>query len=209
MQINFLSQMHLTLSLLPILKNTTGSRIVYQSSELHRMAPSSLSFSDSSDLIDDIGPAHLYNRTKLAQLCFARALDRRLQPGGRLAKTSDSFQGPWVNATHPGAVHTDQQKQAQEAYGDQYGKIADLAIDVLKRAFASPVEEGCRPALWAATSQEVVEKNVHGCYVVPDKKVTDPSKQAQDDQLGESLWKLSEKILKEKISSLDWEPEFV
>lgn len=38
--------------------------------------------------------------------------------------------------------------------------------------------------------------------IVPDRKVTDPSKQAQDEELGESLWRLSEQIIQEKLGSV-------
>jgi hypothetical protein len=38
--------------------------------------------------------------------------------------------------------------------------------------------------------------------IVPDRKVTKPSSLAQDEELGERLWNLTEKILNEKVDSL-------
>lgn len=40
--------------------------------------------------------------------------------------------------------------------------------------------------------------------IVPDRKVTEPSKQAQDEELGENLWRLSEEILHEKLGSVPY-----
>ena len=39
---------------------------------------------------------------------------------------------------------------------------------------------------------------------MPDRKITDPSKQAQDEELGENLWRLSEQILQEKLGNLPY-----
>lgn len=40
--------------------------------------------------------------------------------------------------------------------------------------------------------------------IVPDRKITDPSKQAQDEELGENLWRLSEQIIEEKLGGLPY-----
>lgn len=40
--------------------------------------------------------------------------------------------------------------------------------------------------------------------IVPDRKVTDPSKQARDEELGENLWRLSEQIIQEKLGSVPY-----
>lgn len=36
---------------------------------------------------------------------------------------------------------------------------------------------------------------------MPDRKVTTPSSEARDQQLGENLWKLTEKIIVDKLGS--------
>ena len=43
-----------------------------------------------------------------------RALVSRLSSGKLGASAAFAQQGPWINATHPGGVSTDQQKQAEE-----------------------------------------------------------------------------------------------
>ena len=103
--------------------------------------------------------------------------------------------GPYVIATHPGGVSTDQQEQAVDAYGTK-GKVGVKAV---RPFLKDPIDEGCRSALFAATSEDVVKENLTGVYVVPDRKVEEPSKQARDEELGESLWRLSREILREKV----------
>ena len=44
-----------------------------------------------------------------------------------------------------------------------------------------------------------------GRYIVPDKKVTSPSSQAQDEQLAKQLWMSSDEILRKKLGSLPYE----
>jgi len=108
----------------------------------------------------------------------------------------------YINAIHPGGIETDQQKQAEEAYGT-LGKIGVAAVRPFMK---DSVEQGCRPVLWVATSEEVVKDNVNGRYIVPDKKVMSPSSQTQDNELARQLWVLSEEIFREKLGRLPYEP---
>lgn len=196
--------MHLILTLLPNLHSTPRSRLVLQSSDLHRAAPSSITFTTLSEINTDIGPSYLYSRTKLAQILFIRAVKRRMDTGALgFAPHAGKENILYANATHPGAVSTDQQQQAAEAYGT-LGKVAVAASRPL---MADPVKQGCRSALFAATAEEVVNEGIVGEYIVPDRKVTAPSSLAQDVRLGESLWKLSVEILKEKLGELEYDAE--
>ena len=202
MQVNVFSQFHLTMTLLPTLQSTPQSRLVWQSSDLHRACPSSITFTSLSEINTDIGPSYLYNRTKLAMILFIRALKRR-QDAGQLGFVQHAGKDRllYANATHPGAVSTDQQKQAEDAYG-----VVGTVLTAVSRPFmADPVEQGCRPALFAATSEEVVTEGIVGEYIVPDRKVSSVSSQAEDVQLGENLWRLSVDVLRQKLGRLDYE----
>lgn len=159
-QVNYLSQFHLALSLFPALQATPNSRLVLQSSDLHRFPLSSITFTSIAEINTDLGPNSLYSRSKLAQILFVRALVRRIQnnePGFQSAK----FDGPWVNATHPGGVSTDQQKQATDAYGT----AAKVGVAAIRPFMKDPVDEGCRSALFAVTSEDVVQEGIQGQYV--------------------------------------------
>ena len=159
-QVNHLSQMLLALTLLPNLQSTPNSRLVLQSSDLHRSPLSSTKFASLDEINTDLGPNSLYSRTKLAQILFVRALVRRMvnnEPGYQ----SPKYNGPWINATHPGAVATGQLEQAVDAYGTM-GKIG---VTGMKPFMKDPVDEGCRPALFAATSEDILKEGIQGQYV--------------------------------------------
>ena len=162
MQVNHIAQFHLAMILLPILQKTPNSRLVLQSSELHRPI-SDVKFISLAELNRDIGPTKLYNRTKLAQILFMQALCRRAERG-ELGFKGASETGPWIISVHPGGVLTDQQDQAIEAYGT----MAKLGVAAMKPLLKDPVEGGCRPALFAATHEDVVKDKLQGKYVRPD-----------------------------------------
>lgn len=205
MQINFISQFHLTMTLLPLLQKTPNSRLVLQSSDLHRPvgslgSDSKVSFNNLEELNRDIGAMNLYNRSKLAQILFVRAFRRRQQKA-LLGFRGMEGEAPWTNATHPGAVKTDQQDQAVEAYGTM-GKLGVMATRPFMK---DPVDEGCRPVLFAATSEDVIKEGIWGEYLVPDRMVSEPSSEAKDEELQERLWSLTVGLLGEKLGKLGYE----
>ena len=183
----------------PNLQATPNSRLIFMSSDLHRGCPSSTTFTSVPEINTDLGPTNLYNRSKLAQILTVRAIARRMennQPGFQSPKDT----GPWVIATHPGGVSTDQQEQAVDAYGTK-GKVGVAAV---RPFLKDPVDEGCRSGLFAATSEDVVKEKLQGVYIVPDRKVSEPSNRAKDIELGENLWRLSGQILQDKLGDLPY-----
>jgi WW domain-containing oxidoreductase len=199
MQVNVFSQAHLTLTLLPVLQKTPDSRIVHQSSDMHKGATSSMKFESVAEMNQDIGATLLYNRTKLAQILFLRELYRRIK-AGQFGTVTGTTGLPWINATHPGAIKTDQQDQAVEAYGT-LGKIGVAAV---RPFLKDPVSQGCRSALFAATSSDIATEQVQNSYIIPDRKVTEPSKQALDKALSLNLWKLTKQVLESKLGDLPY-----
>ncbi|KAI1828462.1 hypothetical protein F4861DRAFT_544701 [Xylaria intraflava] len=194
MQVNVIAQHHLARTLLPSLIATPDSRLCFQSSDLHRIGTGDVEFRNLDEINKDTGPTRLYGRSKLAQILLCRALHQR-KMRGELSLTPG--QAPWINATHPGAVSTDQQNQAVEAYG-MLGKIGVMAT---RPFLKDPVDEGCRAILFAATSDTVPREKIDGQYIVPGCKVTDPSKQARDEALQERCWNLVENTLKQKLGN--------
>jgi NAD(P)-dependent dehydrogenase (short-subunit alcohol dehydrogenase family) len=159
MQVNHISQFHLSRILLPLLQKTPNSRLVLQSSDLHR-AISDVKFESLEELNTDIGPTKLYNRTKLAMVLYIRALAER-KGKAQLGFDPKTETGPWMNATHPGAVSTDQQKQAEDAYGI----LGKVGVAIVRPFMKDPVDQGCRPALFAATAEDVIKDAIQGQYV--------------------------------------------
>lgn len=169
------------------------------SSDMHRAAAPSTTFATLDEMNKDIGAALLYNRTKLGQIVFLRELYLRIK-SGQFGQVTGSQGLPWINATHPGAVSTDQPKQAEEAYGT-LGKIGVVAVRPLMK---DPVAQGCRSALFAATSPDVVSEQIQNSYIVPDRKVTEASSQAQNTVLGLNLWRLNKEVLELKLGQLPY-----
>jgi WW domain-containing oxidoreductase len=199
MQVNVFSQAHLTLTLLPVLQKTPDSRIVHQSSDMHKGATSSMKFESVAEMNQDIGATLLYNRTKLAQILFLRELYRRIK-SGQFGTATGTTGLPWINATHPGGIKTDQQDQAVEAYGT----LDKIGVAAVRPFLKDPVSQGCRSALFAATSSDIATEQVQNSYIVPDRKVTEPSKQALDEALSLNLWKLTKQVLESKLGDLPY-----
>ncbi|CAJ2509514.1 Uu.00g145400.m01.CDS01 [Anthostomella pinea] len=197
MQVNVIAQHHLARALLPRLVATPDSRLCFQASEYHRFGTSGVEFHDVAELNTDVGPSTLYARSKLAQVLLCRALYRRKQ-AGQLGLAPEK--APWINATHPGGIVTDQQDQAVEAYGT----LGKIGVKAVRPFMDDPVAKGCRPMLFVATSDDVVKEGIDGAYVVPDRKVTDVSKQGKDEELQERCWRLVEGILAEKLGPLEY-----
>jgi hypothetical protein len=58
--------------------------------------------------------------------------------------------------------------------------------------------DGALTQVYAAASPEIEEKNYKRKYFVPYGKVGNPTKTALDESLGEKLYEMTLKILKEK-----------
>ncbi|KAI4593186.1 hypothetical protein KJ359_010110 [Pestalotiopsis sp. 9143b] len=195
MQVNVFAQHLLAMALLPRLVSTPESRLCIQSSEYHRIGTSNVHFRDMNEINQDIGPSTLYARSKLAGVLLCRAFHQRKQRGELGMQPGLA---PFINATHPGGVVTDQQEQAVEAYG----LLGKIGVKAARPFMKDPVDDGCRSMLFASTSPAVVEENIDGQYIVPDRKVTDVSSQGMDEELGERLWKLSEGTFHERLQAI-------
>lgn len=106
MALNHFGHVILTSYLLPLLKQTAEQghtvRIVNQSSNAHQNAPKDTKFASLDELNKDDGPNGQYGRSKLANLLYAKWLDRNVtQKGNR---------NILANSTHPGFVSTKQSK---------------------------------------------------------------------------------------------------
>jgi len=201
--VNWLGQFYAINLLYPLLRKTSklpdtpAPRIVFEASEMHRTAPSTVHFASLAEINNpDIGNTEVYGRTKLAIILGVKyGIFERV-----IKKNGDNI---YALSVHPGAVNTAMQQQWKDAYPGLLGKL----ITAVMLAGGRDVEQGSFSALYAATSPEVEEKSWNGYYLNDPGMPGKESSQASDPALGAALWDLSERIIKDKLGPdalVDW-----
>ncbi|RWQ92559.1 short-chain dehydrogenase [Paecilomyces variotii] len=202
-EVNWLGQFYVVNLLYPLLRKTSkipdtpAPRIVFESSEQHRNAPSTVHFGSLDEINNpEIGSTEVYGRTKLAIILGVKygLLDRVIKPN------NDNI---YALSVHPGTVNTAMQQQWKDAYPGLLGKV----LTTVMLAVGRDVEQGSFSALYAATSPEVEEKGWNGYYFSDVGQPGKESSQASDPTLGAALWDLSHRIIKDKIGEdafVDW-----
>lgn len=186
MMVNHVGHVTLTSHLLPLLKKTSESgtvRIQLQSSNAHEMSPKDTKFASIDELNQDLGPNGLYGRSKLANLLYARYLDRHLHK---------SHPNILINATHPGFVET---KMSTEDIHEPY-PVAGYGMSVLMKPLKKDQWEGATPLLYVTT-----KTTKSGEYVCPPCIVEPGSELARDPELGEQLMNLTREIVRTKYGA--------
>lgn len=175
---NHLGHFALTGLLLPLLKNTPGSRVVSLSSLAHKGA--SIDF-DNLDGTKGYKPMKFYSQSKLANLLFAQELDKRFKQYGLQSMSL---------ACHPGISATNLFK---------FGKRdAPKFLKTLMHNFLQPPDMGALPTIYAATDPNLKG----GEYIGPDGKgqrkgypaLDTPHASAGDEAVSRKLWEVSEKL---------------
>ncbi len=168
---NHLGHFALTGRLLPLLRKTVGSRVVVVSSTMHRSGAIDLDDPNYERRSYWGWPA--YSQSKLANLLFARELQKRLGEGG-----------PVVTAAHPGFTATELQRSSR--YVSLFNFIA-----------MTP-QAGAMPTIRAATDPEARPGSYWGPAGLTEMNgppvEVGRSGAAQDDATAAGLWALSEKL---------------
>jgi NAD(P)-dependent dehydrogenase (short-subunit alcohol dehydrogenase family) len=167
--VNHLAPFLLTNLLLDRLKASAPARIVTVASQAHHgghIGPADVTNPDNWSAIA------AYNRSKLANILFTRALARRLDPATVTA-----------SCLHPGVINT--------AIGDHAGVLGGLAWR-LARPFMPGPAKGAETSIFLATTPDPAP--FHGAYLI-DKKIAEPSARARDEALGEALWAESARLV--------------
>lgn len=123
-----------------------------------------------------------YGQSKLANLLFARELDRRLRAAGSTVSSM---------AAHPGYSATNLQSASPPA-------LDRIVMAVSNHLFAQSAEMGALPELYAATRPNLDG----GLFVGPDgpneqrgyPKVVSPSKAGRNEATADRLWAVSEEL---------------
>ncbi|KAF8544186.1 hypothetical protein BDD12DRAFT_817013 [Trichophaea hybrida] len=203
LQTNHLGHFAFITTLLPLVEATARehgeARVVVVTSNGYTYATEGLDFSAIQSevppsLLGFSGGIKRYTQSKLANILFARELDRRLRERG--------VENVWVNAPHPGLITS----TGLGGTGEQFG--APTFIGKLLRAIGACIgiseREGAMTQTWAATSKQIVEEGIHGQYLVPVlgwtrryaySQVEKLKETALDDEAAKKLWELSEKTV--------------
>ncbi|MDN3352380.1 oxidoreductase [Actinomadura sp. DC4] len=170
---NHLGHFALTGLLLPGLLDRPGARVVTVTSLMHRLSPGGF----------DAGPHYrkwpVYCQSKLANLVFAKELDRR---------------APFLSvASHPGYTTTNLQQTGPRMTGSRGTEVLYGAMNVL---VGQPESAGAWPSLYAATAPDVEGGQCYGPRG-PGQSRGAPTRVrtrrgAADPALGRRLWELSE-----------------
>lgn len=172
---NHLGHFALTGLLLDIIKKTPHSRVVTQSSLVHKFN-ADIHF-DDLNWEKSYGKASAYAQSKLANLLFTYELDRQFK-----AHKIDAI----ATAAHPGYTDTNLQR------------ASGLFINIMNKLVAQEVEIGTLPILRAATEENLVGAEYFGPTKMGGmrgypKKVKSSDK-SYDTQLAKDLWAVSEKL---------------
>ncbi len=180
---NHLGHFALTSLLLPAVLAAPAGRVVTVSSVVHWVGK--IAF-DNLDGSRGYNPWVAYGQSKLANLLFARQLQRRLAAAGAAALSL---------SCHPGYAATNLQSAGPQARGSQLGlRLNELG----NRLFAQSAAMGALPTLYAATAPEARG----GDYIGPQSNLgqggypgrASSSPRAHDATVAVRLWRVSEDL---------------
>jgi NAD(P)-dependent dehydrogenase (short-subunit alcohol dehydrogenase family) len=178
---NHLGHFALTGLLLPSLLSAPAPRVVTVASLAHRTGR--IDF-DNLQGEQKYGPRTAYNASKLANILFARELDRRARAAG-----SKLLSIP----VHPGVSRTSIIENGMKPTG-----VTALLIGLVSNLVMQPDAAGALPTLYAATAPQAQG----GEYIGPDgflaikgsPTVEQPRPQALDQTVAARLWTVSEQL---------------
>jgi protochlorophyllide reductase len=177
---NHLGHAALTWLLMPALRARPGARVVTLSSLAHQAGR--LDVADPNYEVRGYSAWGAYGQSKLANLLFARELDRRLRSAGADVTSI---------AAHPGVTATELSANMARARGNWFLEMGTKVSDL----FSQPVERGVLPQLYAATSPDAVGGQYYGPDGVRGMRgypaVASMSAAARDDLAASRLWDLT------------------
>lgn len=193
--IGHLGHFALTGLLLPLLLDAPSPRVVTVSSMVHGRAR--LDF-DDLQLERHYDSQRAYNRTKLANLLFARELQRRIDLAGLTLKSI---------AVHPGVARTaigrNRRQLGRFAPGDY---LVSVILSFVMPFLGQPARAGAAPTLFAATAAEAEGGGFYGpdgfreMKGAPAPAVVQPA--ALDAVAGRRLWEVSVQLTGVDYSAL-------
>ncbi len=176
--VNYLSRFLLINLLLESIRKSKQGRIINVSGEYHRQGRI---YFDDLELQKFYSGVKANRQAKLADVILTYELSRRLT-GTNIT----------VNCMHPGFVKTN------IIFNDPDASFFSKFLYKLISPFMKSPEKGAETILYLAASPEVTR--VSGKYFI-NKQCISTSKESYDPNTAQELWKLSEEMLKIKISN--------
>ncbi|XP_064643951.1 retinol dehydrogenase 14-like [Lineus longissimus] len=171
---NHLGHFLLTNLLLDLLKSSAPSRIVNVSSRAYLRGK--INFDDLM-FEKKYNSSAVYSQSKLANIYFTTELAKRLEGTGVTA-----------NCLHPGVIDTN---LLRHFTGAGWKALSVMASPLTKLMMKTP-QEGAQTNIFLSVSEEV--EGVTGKYFADCKEVQ-LLPHATDDEVGQKLWEVSEKLV--------------
>jgi NAD(P)-dependent dehydrogenase (short-subunit alcohol dehydrogenase family) len=152
---------------------TPEGRVVMLSSEAHRNCPKGGIEFDNLSGDKGYGAWKAYGQSKIANLLFAKELQRRF------AGTKQT-----AYAVHPGVIHTNLARSM--------GGAANVVMSLVGPAFLKSVPEGAATEVFAAVNPKALP--LAGKYLA-DSNEKKPRAEAEDPALAKRLWEETERIV--------------
>jgi len=185
---NYLGPFALTGLLLPSMKQRAGSRVVTVSSGASNQGKIEFDNLQGERVYKPMLQA--YAQSKLADLIFARELQRRLKAVGSPILST---------AAHPGYAVTNLQ-------ADHLGLGNKMMLAVMKPFLSQDAAHGAFPTLYAAVAEEAVAGGYYGPDGFMEGKGYPTSapipKRALDETVAKRLWLESERLTRVKFVAL-------
>lgn len=167
---NFLGHFHLANSLVPLLRFGAPSRVVIVASESHRLI--CRTFLNDIQMECEYKRCKAFARSKLCEVILAREMAKRVR-SKRIV----------VNALHPGLVPT--------------GIFRGSWMHTVAKLFGTSAEKAAKTSVYLAVDDAVAD--VTGGYFV-NCRITRPSPEAENDEIGGQLWTMSEELIHRALS---------
>ncbi len=148
------------------------ARVVVVSSGAHHMAPDIGIDLDDLDGAREYAPWRQYGQAKLANLLFARSLQRRFDDEAGRSRVASSL--------HPGVIRTNLGRHDLDSINDMIDGMDPSSVKTIPQGAATQVLLCARPEA----------RDARGGYFA-DCQPKETSERGQDDELAERLWQKS------------------
>jgi len=192
---NWLGHFYLQHLLQDIVEKSAPSRVVIVTSSGHRFVqpdnplPVGLYIRDNEESRKHYDPTWNYGASKLLNILHAKELDARM----RAAKKDVT-----VIAVHPGVVDTELKRYIAPHIAKSIPEFAMALLLSFFKFVSLSAEDGALTQIWAATSPEILEKNLSGSYAKPTARVAETKTPlAEDVELRRRVWLEGEKLIEQ------------